>query len=186
MLELFQNNQVGSSIPSFNLKEIDYSTLPPPPDTVLLRLVVPTNGADTEFIWKVSQLMEVSFDRNDPFEMSQLSFVVEESFRQMFTDFDRSPAVYMKLLQGSLTDPSVPGLPIQMYFNHIPNIVGPGQWPQFKTLVQHYARELYTNVLIWANMPCYQHMTFTYNDYPRSGGGLGFLLSPGNNHYDIG
>ena len=129
--------------------------------------------------------MEISFDRNDPFEISQLTHVVQESFRQMFTNFDRSPAVFIRMLEGSLTDSSVPGLPLQLYFGHIPSIVGPN-WQSFVTVFRHYAIELYTNVLIWANLPPYQHMSFTYNDHPLTGGGLGFFLSPGKTVYDLG
>ena len=173
----------SSSIPDFGLKEVDVHSLPPPPDAALLQLVVPTEGLDTEFIWKVSQLMEISFDRNDVFEMTQLNFVVTESLRQMFSNFDRSPAVFFKYIEGSRIDAGVPGLPTQFYFGHIELLKD--KWNEFVSIFREYAHKLYSVVLIWANLPNYVGMSFTFHSLVLSGGGISFFLSPMRQIYQI-
>lgn len=183
---LYQDQMGGHSTPTFGLSDTDYSQLPKPHDTGLFRLVIPTQGLDTGFIWKVSQLMEISFDRNDPIEMSALTFVVQESLRQIFTNFDRSPAVYLTMLNGSLTDPNIPGLPTRLYFNHIQSLLPEDKWNEFKNIFRYYAMEFYAEVLGWANLPQYSGLTFTFHDFPISGGSLGFIISKERNHYVIG
>lgn len=176
----------GPSIPTFNLYDTDYSLLPRPNDTGAFRLVVPTHGLDTQFIWKLSQLLGISFELNDFIEQNVLHFVVTESFRQMFTDFDRSPAVYLQMLQGSLSDHNIPGLPTQMYFGHVEQLKQPAIWAEFRTLFRWYAQELYNCVLAWANTPQYSGLIFTYNDYPAAGNSLGFIISsPRRMQYEI-
>lgn len=167
----------------FGFRERDLSSLPPPPDVASLQLVIPTEGLDTEFIWKVSQLMEISFDRQDIFEMTQLEFVVMESLRQMFSNFDRSPAQFFRYIEGSNVDSTIPGLPTKIYFGHIE--VLKTRWMEFVALFREYTHKLYSVVLIWANLPNYVGMNFTFHCLTRAGGGLAFFLSPMRNHYQI-
>lgn len=180
----------GPFIPTFNLQERDYGTMPQPHDTGSFRLVVPVHGADTDFIWKVSQILEISFDRSDVYEMSFLSFVVHQSLSQMFTNFDRSPAVFLSMLQGSFTDQNIPGLPTKFYFQQSDlahRLINDVTWPQFVVIFRDAAMAFYNYVLAFANMPNYAQFHFTYQGYPQSGGGLAFILSlnRGVTHYDI-
>lgn len=181
----------GPSIPTFNFQEVDYSQQPAPHDTGAFRLVVPVHGVDTEFIWKISQLLQISFDRNDVLEMAFLTFVVQQSFEQMFTNFDRSPAVYIQTLQGSLTDPTIPGLPNAFFFkaaDMADRLLTPHIWQQFVVIFRDAAMQLYNYVLAFANVPQYAGFHFTYQGYPISSGSLAFILSRDNRKmfYDIG
>lgn len=183
MHQQFPSEVDSSSIPNFGFRDLDTNSLPPPPDAALLQLVIPTEGLDTEFIWKVSQLMEVSFDRGDPVEMANLSFVVEESLRQMFLDFTRSPVEFMRLVNGSSYDPNIPGLPVQFYLKHIESLVS--RWNEFVVLFREYAYKFYNVVLLWSNIPQYVNMNFTFKCLTRTGGGIVFFLSPQRVNYVI-
>ena len=141
---------------------------------------------DTEFIWKVSQLLEISFDRNDPIEMSNLRFIIEESLNQMFTNFTNSEATFIRHLEGSPYDAGVPGLPVAFHFQHLPYFKNPEVWNKFVTLFRYYALEFYRCGLIYANSPQFLCFDFTYSDYPVAGNTLGFILSRKNVIYDIG
>lgn len=126
--------------------------------------------------------MEVSLDRNDFVEMSNLQFVTEESFRQMFIYFDRSPNTYLTMLNGCASLDKQ-GLPIHMYFGHIQPVVN--NWSKFTDLFRLTAMDLYGSVLSFANSISYQNHTFTYLGYPNGGGGLSFALTEPDIHYDL-
>lgn len=181
-----QSNQGdGISLPSFGLSETDVTQLPIPHDTGLFQLVVPMNGLDMEFIWKISQLLEISLELQDLAEMSTLNYVVQEAFRQMFANFDRSPAVYLQMVNGSAYDPGVPGVPVEFHFKHIAGLNDPAKFAEFRTIVRYFAVEMYNQVLAWANLPPYSNCNFTYRYYPLSGGGLIFVLEYQRTIYDI-
>ena len=138
-----------------------------------------------EFIWKISQILEVSLEQRHPVEMSKLEFVVQETFRQIFSNFDRSYAVFSRLIEGHPYDPNIPGVPTPFFFGHIPELRSSVKWNEFKTVVRYYAVELYTLVLAYSNLPQFQSFDFTYRNYPLSGGGLTFVLHLVNKTYDI-
>lgn len=141
--------------------------------------VIPVEGLDAEYIWKLSQVLEISFDRNDPAEMAALRFTAEESFRQMFIYFDDSPAVYMRMLEGELTNNQVPGLPNRVYFGHIQDLLTNNvKWYEMVTIFRHYALQMYEVVLRWASYQNLKDYNFAYVGYPTSGGGLIFQLVP--------
>lgn len=160
-------------LPDFGLKESPSREYTPPHN--YQRIVIPTCGYDVSFNQQLADLME--WNQISPEEKANLSFLIQESYRQMGDCYDSQHSNFFYKLQGNPGDPAVRGYPS---FDHLSNINWENKWPGYVTIFRHTALEFFATVNPYQKM--FPNMEFIYNKYIPTG--WIFYLAP-RRFYDI-
>ena len=140
------------------------------------QIIVPTNGFDIIFNREVMDLMEWSYQNE--VENLNLTFLINELYRQMGDCYNHSHVKFFHTLQGSPYETGVTGYPV---FEHLAHIDIGRKLVQLSTLFRYGASMFFT--IVNPTSQAFQNRDFVYNKYIH--GGWVFYLGNKIINYDI-
>lgn len=165
-----------SYIPDFQSQDIGRAFLQPL--TIAhnyQQIVIPTHGRDIIFNQSMADLMEWTVMNQE--EAANLSFLIQESYRQMGDCYDHTHMKFFHNLQGNPAESGVNGYPANVNLQHFDFT---NKWGDFVTIFRHNALEFFSIVNPYAHV--FPGNDFVYHKYIP--GGWVFYLAP-RRTYDI-